>query len=86
MTPGGWLLIVTGVVVVAGLVGHALWWPLQRCPSCYKRAAGRGWGSTPKAYNKRCRRCKGTGEVVRTLPKVLNKVFGTPVRAQKKGQ
>jgi DnaJ-class molecular chaperone len=84
MTPGGWLLIVTGVGVVVFIVGHALWWPLRRCPRC--NGTGRGKGSTPKAYNKRCGRCEGTGEVMRPLSRTLNKVFGAPIRAQRKGK
>ena len=76
------LLAVTILVVVAGTVAHAYWFPFQRCPGCMGRS-GRGAGSTPRAYN-RCRKCGGKGERVRPVTRLLNKTAGMPVRQNKR--
>lgn len=80
-----WLLLtVIILVVVAGTVGHAVLLPFQRCPRCRDRVAGSGWLSSSKAYNLRCRKCGGTGRVVRPTSRLLNKGLGVPLRGKEK--
>ena len=80
----GWPLLTVIILVVALVtVGHAYWFPLQRCPRCKDRVSGSGRGSTSKAFNRRCRACNSTGTRVRPLTRLLHAVTGMPVRDRK---
>jgi len=58
------ILIAIAALAAAAFLAWTYWWPLGPCPRCAGRR-GRGWGSTPRAYN-RCGRCDG-GERIRPL-------------------
>ncbi len=59
---------------------HSWWFPYTRCRRCLKHsAAGRGLGSTWRAYN-RCGACGGKGETVRTGARIVSKATSRPVR------
>lgn len=85
MSPGAWLLVVIGVLAVVVTISHAWWFPNQICPHC--DGTGRGKGSHRERGYNHCHWCQATpGRRVRPLTKALNKTFGMPIRAQKKGK
>lgn len=59
------VFILAVIAAVAVFLVRTRFWPLGPCPRCAERG-GRGWGSTPDAYN-RCRICGGSRERVRPL-------------------
>lgn len=54
-----------GIVGAAAFGAWTYYWELGPCPRCTGR--GRGRGSRPKAYNRRCGKCGGKGERIRPL-------------------
>lgn len=65
------VLLSVAALAVAFLLVRARFWPLGPCWLCRGRA-GRGWGSTKKAYS-RCHVCGGTGRRIRPLAKIYRK-------------
>jgi hypothetical protein len=79
----GWLLLAV-TIAGAGWLSYSWWFPFRRCPRCRNRVAGSGWGSTSRAYNRRCRACGNTGEQVRMTARLTSKATGHPVRGARK--
>ena len=59
------LLIIGAAVAVAAVLIRTRYWELGPCPRCSGR--GRGRWSKPRAYNRRCPKCGGSGERIRPL-------------------
>lgn len=69
------LAVAAGAALASGFVLVRAWfWPYGPCPRCQSRkgGAGRGLGSTPKAYN-RCGKCGGKRERIRPLARIYPK-------------
>jgi len=81
MNHGYLLLGVTIAVIIAGWLGHSVWWPYKACPAC-KGRSGRGALSSRGSYN-RCWRCKGNPELTRVGARLVSQVTGKPVRGAK---
>lgn len=61
----GWVLAVAAVAAATAFLVRTRFWFLGPCPRCQGRR-GRGWGSSPRAFNHWCK-CGGSGERVRPL-------------------
>lgn len=65
------VLVAVVLIAIATWLARLRWWPYGPCPRCsgHRRKLGRGLGSSSAAWS-RCRRCDGSGEVLRRGAKI----------------